>query len=376
MASATETLEYVETQFITFCADEPFILESGKTLSPITVAYETYGTLNASGTNAILICHALSGSAHAAEWSSPYDTEPGWWDALIGPGKSFDTDRFFIICSNILGSCYGTTGPSSTNPKTGEMYRASFPAVTVRDIVRVQKLLLDALDVRQIATVCGSSLGGMQVLEWAALYPEMCSTIIPISAPAAQSTWCIALNAIARAAITGDPAWNNGGYDRQPATGLGIARMVGMVSYRTAEELDARFGRKKQNPEDDVLDAANPFQVESYLHHQGKKLSRRFDANTYLALSHATDSHDLGRGRGPIEDVLANISAKALCIGVSSDIRYPVREQKYLARGIPFARYAEIQSIHGHDAFLIEYDQLGALITEFLACEHEKGGTQ
>jgi homoserine O-acetyltransferase len=348
-------------------AENPFILESGQAIGPVTIAYETYGTLTRDGTNAILICHALTANAHASRYHGLGDKAPGWWDGLIGPGKAFDTEKFFVVCPNILGSCYGTTGPTSINPFTGSAYHASFPRITVRDIVNAQKLLLDHLGVNRLASLSGSSLGGMQVLEWGIMFPEFCETIIPISTAAQQTAWCIALNAIARAAITGDPAWNNGEYTRQPARGLALARMVGMTSYRSPEEFEKRFGRELSNGSGSGID--HLFEVESYLHHQGKKLVERFDANTYVTLSHATDSHDVARGRGDIESALGEITSKALCIGVSSDIRYPTADQHHIVRLIPDAQYAEIQSIHGHDAFLIEFAQLGGRISEFLKRE-------
>ncbi len=368
METSNNTKPLVETQFVTLYDErDPFVLECGKTLAPLTVAYETYGRLNEAGTNAVLICHALTANAHAAGYHSPEDETPGWWDALIGPRRAFDTKKYFVVCPNILGSCYGTTGPSSDNPKTDKPYRLSFPQFTIRDLVAVQKKLLEKLGVNRLAAVCGSSLGGTQVLEWGVTYPDFCETIIPISTSARQSAWCIGLNAIARAAIMSDPAWNNGFYSQQPMQGLATARMVGMVSYRSAEEFERRFGRKRQNGSGDRFDAENFFQVEGYLRRQGEKLGKRFDANTYLYLSRAMDLHDVTYGRSPLPEVLGSIKARVLCLGVSSDIRYPTREQKELARFIPQARYAEIDSIHGHDAFLIEFEQLTALIKTFLA---------
>jgi homoserine O-acetyltransferase len=367
MKTIVENAKYVETQFITlFDEAHPLHLECGEKLSPVTVAYEAYGRLNAEGANAILICHALTANAHAAGLNSPEDKTPGWWDGLIGPHRAFDTKKYFVVCPNILGSCYGTTGPSSINPRTGEPYRTSFPRFTIRDIVAVQKKLLDALGVKRLVTACGSSLGGMQALEWAIMYPEFCDTVIPISTAARQSAWCIGLNTVVRTAIMNDPIWNGGFYSEQPMNGLAIARMVGMLSYRSAEELEQRFGRRRQNPDTDPIALDNSFEVESYLHYQGQKLGKRFDANTYLYLSRAMDFHDVAYRRAPLPEVLYSIKARALCIGVSSDIRYPTREQKELVRFIPNARYAEINSIHGHDAFLIEFDQLNAMIKQFI----------
>jgi homoserine O-acetyltransferase len=368
MKPIVETAQLVETKFITLFDDEhPLQLECGEKLSPVTVAYETYGALNKEGTNAILICHALTANAHAAGFNSPDDETPGWWDGLIGEQRAFDTEKYFVICPNILGSCYGTTGPSSINPRTGEPYRLAFPPFTIRDLVTVQKKLLDTLGVKRLATVCGSSLGGMQVLEWAIMYPDFCETVIPISLAAKQSAWCIGLNTAARAAIMSDPVWNDGIYTEQPMNGLAVARMVGMLSYRSAEELEQRFGRRRQDSSLDQFAPDNFFEVESYLHHQGQKLGKRFDANTYIYLSRATDSHDVTRDRAPLPEVLGGIKARTLCIGISSDLRYPAREQKEIVRHCRNARYTEINSIHGHDAFLIEFDQLNAIIKEFLA---------
>ena len=366
MSTTSETLQSVETKSVELFGTRPLSLDCGRTLAPVTVAYETYGELNEDRTNAVLICHALTANAHAASTHASDGKEPGWWDGLIGPGKALDTDRFFAVCPNILGSCYGTTGPRSIDPATNRPYRLTLPTITVRDIVRVQKEFLDILGVRKLTAVIGSSLGGMQVLEWGILFPEFCTSIIPISTSAKQSAWCIGLNSAVRAAITGDPRWDGGNYDEQPAVGLSVARMIGMLSYRTPRELEERFGRNRQHEGGDVFDLENEFQIESYLRHQGKKLADRFDANTYLYLSRAMDLHDVTLGRGSLKRALGSISSPALCVGVSSDIRYPTHEQKELVRYIPNARYAEIDSIHGHDAFLIEFGQLNELVREFL----------
>jgi homoserine O-acetyltransferase len=357
----------VETQLITLDDEhDPLALECGKTLAPITVAYETYGCLNSDGDNAVLICHALTANAHAAAYHSATDETPGWWDGIIGPQRAFDPRKYFVVCPNILGSCYGTTGPPSINPATGEPYRTAFPQFTVRDIIAVQKKLLDTLGVKRLAAVCGSSLGGMQTLEWGVTYPDFCETIIPISTAARQSAWCIGLNTAARSAIMSDPVWNNGFYSQQPMNGLATARMIGMLSYRSAEELEQRFGRRRQNASLDRFDAGNRFQVESYLQYQGEKLGKRFDANTYIYLSRAMDMHDVTHDRAPLPEVLGSVRARTLCLGVSSDIRYPTHEQKEIVRFIPSAVYQEITSNHGHDAFLIEFGQLNAIIKTFL----------
>jgi homoserine O-acetyltransferase len=361
-------------------ADYVLKLECGLALNRISVAYETHGRLNEAGTNAILICHALTGDAHVAG-EGVYNKElldiapllaqmkpgqSGWWDGMVGPGKVFDTSQYFVICSNILGSCYGTTGPVSINPATGKTYKNSFPPVTVRDMVEVQSALLRYLGVKKISLITGGSLGGMQVLEWALMYPEMVSSIVPIATAAQHSAWCIGLNHLAREAIINDPTWDNGNYDSQPSKGLALARKIGMVSYRSDQIFNSRFARDQISDNGQLFDNNNIFQVESYLKHQGVKLVKRFDANCYLKLTYAMDQHDVSRGRGTIDHILGSITAKTLCIGINSDILYPAHEQQQIARLISNAHYAEIDSPFGHDAFLIEFDKLGDIITPFL----------
>lgn len=338
-------------------------------LPEITVAYETYGALNADHDNVILVCHALTGSAHAAGLSSPDPRSLGWWDPLIGPGRPLDTDHYYVIASNFLGGCYGTTGPTSTDPRTGRPYGVTFPAYTVRDMVRVQKALLDHLGVERLVTVIGGSLGGMQVLEWPLLYPSLVRSIIPIATASRHSAWCVGLNDLARQAIMLDPAWQGGAYapDAQPAAGLSLARQIAMVTYRSAISFDRRFQRDGVDggPPSPAVNAPH-FQVERYLRYQGDKLVARFDANTYLYISRAMDDHDVADGRGTLADVLGSIAVPALNIGISSDILYPAHEQRAIAAALPRSTYREIDSPDGHDAFLIAYDQLGPFIHTFL----------
>jgi homoserine O-acetyltransferase len=353
-----------------FSTRSPLILESGAKLAPIIVAYETYGTLNATGTNAVLVCHALTGSAHAAGVSP--SGQHGWWNDLIGEGKALDTSKYFVICSNFLGSCYGTTGPSSINPEKGQPYRTEFPQMTVRDMVNVQYALTKHLGVRQLAAVIGGSLGGMQALEWALMYPNVVQSAIPIATAVRHSAWCIAWGEIERLAILNDPAWKDGHYSNQPFNGLALARMIAMISYRSRESFEQRFGRNTDptagvhraflHPEAPPLG----FGMESYLHHQGQKLVDRFDAATYLYITKAMDLHDVTRNRGTLEQVLGQIEARTLCIGIDSDVLYPADEQKEIAALIPKAEYAEINSVHGHDAFLIEYEQMNRVVGNFL----------
>lgn len=360
--SAVQQSALVETTIIQlFDEKNPFVLESGLSLAPVSVAYETYGRLNSEGTNAILVCHALTGDSHAAGVDSK--GRVGWWDGVIGSGKAFDTDKYFVVCSNFLGSCYGTTGPTSINPVTGSPFGKAFPAFTVRDMVRLQHRLLKHLGVHRLVTLSGGSLGGMQVLEWALMFPDFVETIIPIATSAKHSAWCIGLNEVARLAIENDQTWQHSNGHGQPEHGLALARMIAMITYRSRTSFERRFSRKRQTDGD----SSDPlFEIESYLHHQGDKLVQRFDAATYVGITKAMDRHDITRGRLGLQDTLGTIKARALCIGIDSDILYPIVEQAELAAHIPNAKYAEIRAIHGHDAFLIEFDQLNQLVRDFL----------
>ncbi|MHB8575744.1 MAG: homoserine O-acetyltransferase MetX [Dehalococcoidia bacterium] len=362
-------------------------LNSGR-LAPIDIAYETYGRLSEDGGNAILVCHALTGSAHAGSFyaaDGSLDGAEGWWDPLIGPGRPLDTDQHFVICSNFLGSCYGTTGPASVDPASGRQYGRRFPAITVRDMVRAQRLLIDRLGVRRLRTVAGGSLGGFQVLEWAAMYPELVQSIVPIATSLAHSAWCIALNQAAREAIRLDPAFFGGDYatDSQPVNGLGLARQIAMISYRSAPSFESRFGRRlspgaaRPDPfewrtEGNAgVPSGDDFEVSHYLRYQGHKLVERFDANTYIAITEAMDRYDVGAGRGSAAQALSAFSGPVLCLGIDSDVLYPTYEQRALVevfRGNGnAARYVEVASPHGHDAFLMEWDAMAAAIGPFVA---------
>ena len=336
-----------ETRFLALAG--PVELEGGETLPQVTVAYRTWGRLNTAGDNAVLVCHALTGSA---------DLE-AWWPGLLGTGKALDPNRDFIVCSNVLGGCYGSTGPTSIDPHTGHRYSARFPAVSVRDLVRVQAALLDELGVQELSLVLGGSLGGMQVLEWTALHPERVQAAVAISVGARQSPWCIGLSEAQRQAIYADANWQGGDYDPAlpPAGGLAAARMAAMCSYRHWDGVAGRFGRERN--------AGGIFQVESWLRHHGTKFTTRFDANTYVTLTRIMDSHDLGRGRSGIEAALANIPVPVLVVGSVSDLLYTPGEQQELARHIPDAELAWLESTHGHDAFLIETETLNSRIREF-----------
>ena len=360
----------VKTQKVRLYTEaEPFQFDIGARLGPVDVAFETYGELNSDGTNCILVCHALTGSSHPAFYNSEDDKVPGWWDGIIGPGKSLDTTKYFVVCSNVLGGCYGTTGPTTINPGTLKEYGTSFPMVTIRDMVRVQKRLMDWLGVKRIQLVIGGSMGGMQALEWAVMYPEIVVRSAPIASGSSHTAWGIGLNEVARQAIFNDPAYRGGDYYAygQPSRGLALARMIAMISYRSPESFSLRFQRDRvYNGNGDFFDFKNVFQVESYLHYQGVKLVERFDANTYVYITRAMDLHDVARDRGKLEDVLAGIKSKVLCVGINSDILYPAVEQRGLVELIPYANYAEIQSIHGHDAFLMELNQMNSILRGFL----------
>ena len=349
----------------------PFLMECGTALPSLEIAYTVHGSLNGEGTNAILVCHALTGDAHAADAALPGGrTATGWFNGVVGPGRGIDTDRYFVVCSNILGSCYGTTGPASIDPLRGVPYRMSFPQMTIRDMVRAQRLLLDHLGVRRLVTIIGGSLGGMQALEWAATYPAMVESIVPIATSARHTAWAMGISEAQRLAITSDPAWAGGDYGEQPARGLAIARSIAMIWYRSQPSFEERFGRAPAagSPRQIRLFTDQPllFSVQSYLRYQGQKLVDRFDANSYLYLTRAMDLHDLGRGRDTAEEVLARLEARALCIGISSDILYPPGEQKKIAARMPRGRYWELESLHGHDAFLIEFDRMNAALRDFL----------
>ena len=344
---------------------EPLALESGVTLPQVAVAYEAYGELDASGRNAVLVCHALTGSAHAAGRHEARDV-PGWWDPLIGPGKALDTRRFYVVCSNVLGGCYGTTGPTSLDPASGHRYGPDFPRFTIRDMVSVQRRLQRELGVRSWRAVIGGSMGGMQALEWAVTHPDDVQGLVAIGIGARHSAWAIGLNEVARRAIMADPAFQEGRYplERQPEAGLGLARAIAMLSYRSFDSLEAKFGRERSATGDEAFSSS--FEIASYLAYQGVKLVRRFDANTYIGLTRAMDEHDLSAGRGRLETVLAGVSARALIMSIQSDVLYPEVEQRRLVEGLSQARFERLISPHGHDGFLIEYAQLAAHLRRFL----------
>ena len=391
--TAVGSVGTIATQFLDL--PKPLALDCGRELHPIRMAYETYGTASPARDNVILVCHALSGDAHAAGFTTAPAGEStrdgfraeerdagsgrglGWWDGMIGPGKAFDTDRFFVVSSNLLGGCRGTTGPSSTNPATGRPYGSDFPVITVADMVRAERALLNELGITRLVAVAGGSLGGMQALEWAVLYGDQVDAIIPIASTHALHPQGVAWNAIARNAITADPDWQRGHYHgtgRAPAAGMGVARMVGHITYLSARSLNDKFGRRLQFAGDIRYTLTEPeFEVESYLRYQADAFVKRFDANTYLYTSRALSYFDLARqyGGGRLTQALRNVSARTLLIAFSSDWLYPPSGSEELATALRAAgREVELHVIdapYGHDCFLLEEARQTPMIQEFLA---------
>ncbi len=369
------TVGLVEKQALTF-AEPPnqMVLENGTRFGPVTLAYETYGTLNEEKSNAILICHALTGDAHVAGYHDAEDPKPGWWDIMVGPGKGIDTDRYFVICSNILGSCVGSTGPCSYNPDTVEPYALDFPVVTIGDMVRAQKELIDHLGIETLHAVVGGSIGGMQVLEWCVRYPDRVKSAIPLATTIRHSALAIAFNEVARQAIMADPNWNQGKYYNgpNPDLGLAVARMIGHITYLSDDAMRTKFGRRLQDKNDFSFNFDADFQVESYLRYQGKKFVERFDANSFLYITKAADYFDLGREHGGGSDVeaFAKARAKFLVISFTSDWLYPTYQSRQMVKALNKSgrdvSFCEIEAHWGHDAFLLPNERMTALIKGFL----------
>ena len=352
-------------------------LDSGARLAPVEVAYETYGTLNERKTNAILVLHAFSGDAHAAG-ISPETGKPGWWDNMIGPGKAFDTDTYFVISSNVLGGCRGTTGPSSVNPETGCPYGMTFPVITIGDMVRLQKMLIDWFGIEKLLTVSGGSMGGMQALEWAVEYPVQVVSAIPIASTARHSAQQIAFNEVGRQAIMADLNWNGGNYygKQPPARGLAVARMVGHITYMSDESMREKFGRRLRDKENFSFGFDVDFEVESYLRYRGSQFVNRFDANSYLYITKAMDYFDLTDGQGTLAAVLERTQARFLVISFSSDWLYPSYQSQEMVRALRSRNrdvaYVELQSNYGHDSFLVDVAEQTDLVRGFLASTFEK----
>jgi len=385
-SSSTErpSVGVVETRTFTFAQreEEALDLDSGARLGPITVAYETCGRLDARRSNAILICHALSGTAHVAGYHEEPGRNPGWWDDAVGPGKAFDTDKYFVICANVLGGCAGTTGPTSLDPRTGQPFGLAFPVVTVGDMVKVERALLDHLGIETLLGVAGGSLGGMQALEWALRYPERVRGALVIASTARMSAQAIAFNAVGRNSIISDTNWRRGRYYEDgdiPAQGLSVARMIGHITYLSEEAMHAKFGRRlKRNGL--AFDFTSEFQVESYLDHQGTKFVERFDANAYLYMTKAMDYFDAAEayGEGDLVRALTRIRARMLVLSFSSDWLFPPYQSQELTDALLRARkdvtYVNVETPCGHDAFLLEIETEGRIIGAFLEATHRASG--
>jgi homoserine O-acetyltransferase len=351
-------------------------LDNGGTLSGVEVAYETYGQLNAAKSNAILVLHAFSGDAHAAGIN--HEGKPGWWDNMIGPHKGFDTERYFVICANVLGGCRGTTGPASINPATGCPYAMSFPVITVGDMVRLQKMLIDSLGIRRLLAVSGGSMGGMQALQWAAQYPDQIAATIPIASTTRHSAQQIAFNEVGRQAIMADPDWCDGNYygKTPPARGLAVARMVGHITYMSDDSMREKFGRRLRGKEAFGFGFDVDFEVESYLRYRGSQFVNRFDANSYLYITKAMDYFDLTSGNQSIAAALERTQARFLVISFSSDWLYPSYQSQEMVRALRSRNrdvaYVELQSNYGHDSFLVDIAEQSALVAGFLSTTFER----
>jgi homoserine O-acetyltransferase len=364
----------VQTRRVTlFGPPDVLQLECGRTLGPIDVAYETYGALSPARDNAVLVFHALSGDAHAAGRHTPQDKHPGWWDVMIGPGKGLDTDRYFVICANVLGGCKGTTGPSSINPATGKPWGLDFPVITVEDMVKVHKGLIDHLGIKKLLAVMGGSMGGMQVLEWAVRYPDSVVAAIAIATTPRLNTQSIAFDAVGRNAILADANFAHGNYHggAGPAQGLAIARMVGHITYLSEEGMHEKFGRELRNADRYLYDFTSEFSVETYLDHQGRTFVERFDANSYLYITKAMDYYDLTARAGSLEAAFRDVQARFLAISFASDWLFtPQQSQQIVAALVAAGKtvsYHNVDSPYGHDAFLLEPERLGRLIRAQLA---------
>jgi len=361
--------------------DEPLRLDCGVELRDFPMAFETYGTLNDSKSNAILVCHALSGDQYVAG-DHPMTGRPGWWEVVVGPGKILDTGKYFVICSNILGGCMGTVGPKETNPETGEPWGLSFPVITIADMVRAQAMMLDALDIRDLFCVIGGSMGGMQVLEWAAIYPDRVFSAVPIACSALHSAQNIAFHETGRQAITADPDWRSGDYHRQgvvPHRGLAIARMVAHVTYMSEASLHSKFGRKLQDRDSVAYGFDADFQVESYLRHQGSTFVDRFDANSYLYITRAMDYFDLAeRYDGVLAQAFRETDARFCVISFTTDWLYPTAESRHIVKALNAAAasvsFAEIETDNGHDSFLLDEPEFWRVLLGFLDGAAEQRG--
>jgi homoserine O-acetyltransferase len=360
-------------QTVTFGPDRPLQLDCGKSLSPFTVAYMTYGTLNAAKSNAVLVCHALTGDQFVAS-DNPVTGKPGWWTTTVGPGKPIDTDRFFVICANVIGGCMGSTGPASIDPATAKPYGLNFPLITIRDMVRAQAMLVEHLGISKLLAVVGGSMGGMQALQWGASYPERVRAVMPIACAARHSAQNIAFHEVGRQAIMADPEWHGGKYQEHnvsPSKGLAVARMAAHITYLSETALQRKFGRSLQDREALSFQFAPDFQIESYLHHQGRVFVDRFDANSYLYITRAMDYFDLAADHGgKLAEAFGNRPPRFCIISFTSDWLFPPAENKSIAHALNAVAanvsFVEIKSDKGHDAFLLDEPEMFQAVQGFL----------
>jgi len=365
-----KSLGIVERKYVTF-AEPPneLELESGEKLGPITVAYEAYGKPNKKKTNAVLITHAFSGDAHAAGYHKG-DDKPGWWDSMIGPGKAFDTDKYYVICSNVLGGCSGTTGPSSINPQTGKPYGLDFPLISINDMVKVQSKLIEHLNIEKLLTVVGGSMGGMQALSWLIKYPDKIKSVIIIASAIKHSPQQIAFDEVGRVSIISDSAWNDGKYygKEHPVSGLALARMVGHITYMSDKSMMEKFGRRIRNVKERHKFNTG-FEIENYLHYRGSNFVERFDANSYLYITKAIDCYDASEGKN-LSEALYGATAKVMVLAFKSDWLYPTYQSREIVKSCKVAgidtTFCEIDSTYGHDAFLLEIEEETHLVKHFL----------
>ncbi|MGD9738532.1 MAG: homoserine O-acetyltransferase [Bauldia sp.] len=381
VARARREADTPSSPVVQFGPDRPLLLDSGARLDAFQIAYQTYGTLNADGSNAVVVCHALTGDQHVAN-VHPLTGKPGWWQRMVGPGKPIDTDRYFVICPNVIGGCMGTTGPASTNPATGEPYGPDLPLVTIPDMVRAQVMLLDHLGIGQALAVVGGSMGGMQVLQWASAYPERVFSAIPIAAGARHSSQNIAFHEVGRQAVMADPEWVGGRYlaaGRSPRKGLAVARMAAHITYMSDRSLHQKFGRQLQDRDKATFSFDADFQIESYLRHQGVTFVERFDANSYLYVTRAMDYFDLAADYGGrLSEAFRNTKSRICVVSFTSDWLFPTSESKAVVRALltsgASVSFVEIETDGGHDAFLLDEPELFDTVAGFIrSAAHAKG---
>jgi homoserine O-acetyltransferase/O-succinyltransferase len=364
---------------VRFGAEAPLMLDSGQSLAPLTIAYETYGRLNADASNAVLIFHALTGDQHVASFH-PITGKPGWWDRMVGPGRIIDTDQLCVICANVLGGCMGTTGPSSPHPEDGKPYGRRFPVITIRDMVRAQVRLLDYLGIDVPLALIGGSMGGMQLLEWAALYPARLKAGAVIAATARHSAQNIAFHEVGRQAIMADPRWNQGDYgSNPPADGLAVARMAAHITYLSESGLTEKFGRKLQSRDNVSFGFDADFQVENYLRYQGLRFVERFDANSYLYITRAMDYHDVAGTRGAkLADVYRDLKARMCVVSFTSDWLYPTAESRHIVHALNASgaavSFVEIEASFGHDSFLLDVPDFDDVMRGFITSVMRENG--